>query len=309
MTKNARLKSLFLLPALALTSILLLVSLGMVLVSPNERLAWLGAAMASAPLPILFLQYRTRPAARTSEFLPLHVLLMLAGLVLAARRLYVDFVQSWELYRELGSAFKSAFNVWSGSIPGMVAILVSVVFLIYLFWYSRFGRHPDARLDVGSELPDFEVRDLDGNALRAVDLRGSPTVFLFYRGNWSPVCMAQIDELVERSQAMTELGLTVCLISSQQGKDARALADEKGVPFRYLVDEGNKAAESLGIAIDNAKPLGVGGDYPSDTAMPTLIMTSASGTVIFSDQTDNYRVRPEPDVFLAILRRTAAATV
>lgn len=307
MTKNARLKSLFVLPALALTAMSLLVSLAMMVVIPGEWLAWLGAAMASAPLPLLFLQLKLRPAARTSEFLPLHVLLMLVGLVLAARRLYVDFVQSWELYREIGSAIQSAFHLSSGSAPGIVAIAVSIIFLLYLFWYSRFGRHPDARLDVGSELPAFELRDLDGSTVRSIDFKGSPTVFLFYRGNWCPLCMAQIEELVERYQAMKELGLTVCLISSQHDKASRALAEQKGVPFRYLVDDGNKAAESLGIAIGNSVPLGVGGDYPADTAMPTLIVTSASGTVIFSDQTDNYRVRPEPDVFLAILRRTASA--
>jgi hypothetical protein len=40
--------------------------------------------------------------------------------------------------------------------------------------------------------------------------------------------------------------------------------------------------------------------------MPTVVVTNASGTIVFSDQTDNYRVRPEPDVFLAILRRSGA---
>ena len=42
------------------------------------------------------------------------------------------------------------------------------------------------------------------------------------------------------------------------------------------------------------------------TVMPTVVVTDANGTIVFSDQTDNYRVRPEPDVFLAILRRSGA---
>ena len=44
-------------------------------------------------------------------------------------------------------------------------------------------------------------------------------------------------------------------------------------------------------------------DYPADTVLPTLVVTGPSGKIIYSDQTDNYRVRPEPDIFLAILRR------
>ena len=41
----------------------------------------------------------------------------------------------------------------------------------------------------------------------------------------------------------------------------------------------------------------------SDTVMPTVIMTDASGTIIFADLTDNYRVRPEPDVFLEVFAK------
>ena len=37
--------------------------------------------------------------------------------------------------------------------------------------------------------------------------------------------------------------------------------------------------------------------------LPTLVVTNERGTILYSDQTDNYRVRPEPDIFLAILRR------
>jgi hydroxymethylpyrimidine pyrophosphatase-like HAD family hydrolase len=48
------------------------------------------------------------------------------------------------------------------------------------------------------------------------------------------------------------------------------------------------------------------GNYAPHTVMPTVVVTDADGTIVFSDQTDNYRVRPEPDMFLAILRRSGA---
>ena len=75
---------------------------------------------------------------------------------------------------------------------------------------------------------------------------------------------------------------------------------------RFLVDHDNKVAESLNIAVRNGVPAGVPGGYAADTVMPTLIVTNGRGTIVFSDQTDNYRVRPEPDAFLAILRRARA---
>ena len=293
-------------PAIALMALFLLISLVMLVVGTGERLAWLGAAMASLPLPLLIGTLMLKPQARTSEFLPLHLLVMLAGLVLAGRAMYADFVDAWQLYREFSSALIAAFNFSSESAPGIVALVATVVFLLYVFWYSRFGRFPDARIDVGSALPEFEMHDLDGNVVRSSDLQGAPAVFLFYRGNWCPLCMAQIGELVERYKAMEELGIAVCLISSQPPEETRALAERLGVPFRFLVDTDNKAAEALDINIMNGVPLGVPGNYEPDTVMPTLVVTSASGTVVFSDQTDNYRVRPEPDIFLAILRRAGA---
>lgn len=293
-------------PAVALTGLLLLVSLVMLAFSPGNRLAWLGAGMASLPLPLLVGMLMLKPAARTSEFLPLHLLVMLGGVVIAGRAMYTDFVNAWQLYREFPSALVAAFNLSAESAPGIVALTATVVFLLYVFWYSRFGRFSDARIDVGSTLPEFEVHDLDGNVVRSSEFRGSPAVFLFYRGNWCPLCMAQIDELVERYQAMDDLGIAVCLISSQPHEQSKALAGKLGVPFRFLVDTDNKAAEALDIKVLNGVPVGVPGNYEPDTVMPTLVVTSAGGTIVFSDQTDNYRVRPEPDIFLAILRRAGA---
>ncbi len=53
---------------------------------------------------------------------------------------------------------------------------------------GRRGSDPELRADVsgavalvGEPLPDFELRDLDGNPLRAADLRGHPLVITFER--------------------------------------------------------------------------------------------------------------------------------
>lgn len=39
--------------------------------------------------------------------------------------------------------------------------------------------------------------------------------------------------------------------------------------------------------------------YEADTVFPTVIVIDEPGTVVFSDQTDDYRVRPEPALFIA----------
>ena len=46
----------------------------------------------------------------------------------------------------------------------------------------------------------------------------------------------------------------------------------------------------------------VAGDcFDSDTVLPTVIITDKGGRVLWTHETDNYRIRPEPDVYLAVL--------
>ena len=306
MATDAKMKSLFIMPAASLSLLVLIVSLGMLVFASGYRLLWLGTAIAALPIPLLLAQLKLRPVARTSEFLPLHMLLCAVGTIVAMQGMYGNFTTSWELYNDIGGALKSAFYPGMHNLPGLAAILVAVLFLLYVFWYSRFGRFNDARLDVGGQMPEFELKDIDGRTIRSTELIGKPAVFRFYRGNWCPLCMAQIDEIVERYGEIERLGIQVCLVSPQPEEESRRLAERHGVGFNFLVDENNRVARGLGIALSNGVPLGVSGNYPSDTVLPTMFVTSGGGTIVFSDQTDNYRVRPEPDIFLAILRRAGA---
>jgi len=205
-------------------------------------------------------------------------------------------VAAWEQFME-------GVTGWT---PLSVALVNAAIILLYIFWYSRFGRIESMQLGVGNKLPHFSLKDIEGNEVGSEDLAGSPAVLLFYRGNWCPLCMAQIREIAGRYQEMNDMGIKVALISPQPDEQSRILAGVHDVPFHFLVDTENKFAESLGIAVDYGVPVGIMGNYAPHTVMPTVVVTNADGTIVFSDQTDNYRVRPEPDMFLAILRRSGA---
>jgi peroxiredoxin len=280
---DARYKSLFIFPAVGVTIILFGVSVFAALLGGNEATAWLGAAIASLPLPVIATYLMFGGVERTSENFPLMLLVAAAGVAVSA----------WEQFIE-GS---------SGWAPTSVALAGALLLLMYVFWYSRFGRFDSVHLMVGSKLPEFTLKGADGEEFNSSSLLGAPAVIMFYRGNWCPLCMAQIKEIAERYHDMEALGIKVCLVSPQPEELTRKLAGEYDVPFEFLVDEGNKVAEELNIAIRNGVPVGLPGGYPPDTVLPTLIVTNEKGTILFSDQTDNYRVRPEPDIFLAILRR------
>lgn len=283
---DAKYKSLFLWPATVVSLLLLVLSAVQAMMGGHDRLAWLGAVVSSLPLPLLMVWLWIRPVERTSENLPSLLLVLATGLMIAAWEEFIEGVDA-------GGAVAAA-------------ILNAGIMLAYVFWYSRFGRTESGQLAVGARLPNFTLQDADGNDVRSTDLAGAPLVLLFYRGNWCPLCMAQVREIVGRAAELHDMGINVALVSPQPGAHTKSLAGRHDVSFHFLVDTDNRLAEELGIGIDHGVPMGVGGGYASRTVMPTVVVSNANGTIVFSDQTDNYRIRPEPDVFLAILRRSMA---
>lgn len=266
-------KSWFLLPATIVSGVLALLALLVSATGDAGRLAWFGAALACLPLPLFVARIRLMRVVRTSENLPLLLLVSAAGLVIAA----------WEAWME-GQAD------WP---PAAIALLGTLLLVLYVFWYSRFGRFASPALAVGGKLPEFELTRLDGTAVPAADFRGRPAVFLFFSGNDCPFCRGQVQEIVERHAEIEALGVRLALASPQPAEKTRQLATEAGLTAPFHVDRGNAAARALAINDD--------GDV-----MPTVVVTNANGTILYSDQTDNYRVRPEPDIYISILKRTGA---
>lgn len=174
--------------------------------------------------------------------------------------------------------------------------------ILYLKWYSVFKNRDKTILKVGCKLPLFELENTEGEKVLSDNFLGKTTIFIFYRGNWCPLCMAQIKEVVAEYKELEKRNVTMVLISPQPHKYTKSLADKFQVPFHFLKDAKNFAAKKLGIFQNAGIPAGfqVLG-FGNDTVMPTVIITDITGEIIFTDLTDNYRVRPEPKVFLNII--------
>jgi peroxiredoxin len=158
-------------------------------------------------------------------------------------------------------------------------------------------------LEIGKTLPDMDFVDQNGEAINTDSFKGKKLIYLFYRGNWCPLCMAQIKEISEQYREINELGVEVLLISPQPHRFTVNLAKKMNVPFKFLTDDKGKMAKQLGLFVKGGTPLGMELlGYKSDTVLPTVIITDESGKIIYTDQTDNYRVRPEPETFLEVIK-------
>jgi peroxiredoxin len=180
-----------------------------------------------------------------------------------------------------------------------------VLWLIYIFWYSVFPNRKSDALEIGKKLTQLSFIDQNGAIVSTDRFIGKKVIYLFYRGNWCPLCMAQIGEISEQYREINELGAEVLLISPQPHKFTVSLARKMDVPFWFLTDVDGLVAKQLGIYVKGGTPLGMEIlGFESDTVLPTVVITDETGEIIYTDQTDNYRVRPEPETFLAVLKNS-----
>ncbi len=247
-------------------------------------LSWLGLALAAFSPLVFFIKAFTFKSPRTRRHPVEFSILSGLGLV-------VTMAGSYRYGQSAG-----AIHVWAG--------ITLLGWLVYLRWYSVFRGRDALALKVGSTLPEFRLESMDGHIVSSESFKAKPHVLIFYRGNWCPFCTAQVEELAAAYQRLEKAGVSVILISPQSIKKNQALAARFDVPMVFLRDRDNAAAKQLGILHEWGTPMGMQIlGYESDTVLPTVILTDEKGTILFSDQTDNYRVRPEPATFEALLAR------
>lgn len=258
---------------------------GWMLYQGNNLLAWGGAMLTVAPiLSVITVLMTFKNVARTSAHFPLLNFLGVIGVALS--------VAAW---------FYQGANILAPEL----AAAAWLCFLFYAYWFSTFGnRQPSMQLILGTKLPHFSVLDAHDKTITSAQLTDKPAILIFYRGNWCPLCMAQLKELVARYKEISALGVRVAMISPQPHSNTVELAKKFDVQFDFLTDTGNAAAHALGIENVNGTPLGMQMfGYDNDTVLPTVIITDHDGKIVWTHETDNYRIRPEPDVYLDVLRK------
>jgi peroxiredoxin len=252
-------------------------------------LSWLGLALATFTPLAFFIKAFTFKSPRTPRHPIEYSILSGLGMV-------VTMAMSFRYGQVAG-----AIHVWAG--------ITLLAWLVYLRWYSVFRGRDAHALKVGAPLPEFRLESMDGHIVSSESFKAKPHLLLFFRGNWCPFCTAQVKELAAAYKRLEEKGISVILISPQSIKKNQALAARFDVPMVFLRDRDNAAAKQLGILHEWGTPMGMQVlGYESDTVLPTVILTDEQGQIVVSDQTDNYRVRPEPATFEAILRKTDMGT-
>ncbi|MFP4208411.1 MAG: peroxiredoxin [Wenzhouxiangella sp.] len=89
----------------------------------------------------------------------------------------------------------------------------------------------------GDPAPDFELPDQDGDPFRLSEHAGQRLLLVFYPGDNTPVCTAQLCDYRDGLEAFEGLDVTVIGISPDDPASHRAFRDKHDLPFTLLSDQ------------------------------------------------------------------------
>ncbi len=101
-------------------------------------------------------------------------------------------------------------------------------------------------LPVGRTAPDFELSDEDGNLFRLSEQPARRLLLVFYPGDNTPVCTAQLCDYRDGIEAFADLGVDVIGISPDSPESHRDFRARHGLPFTLLSDQNLEVASEYG---------------------------------------------------------------
>jgi peroxiredoxin Q/BCP len=99
-------------------------------------------------------------------------------------------------------------------------------------------------LSPGQPAPDFTLVADDGRPWTLSAARGRRVLLVFYPGDNTPVCTAQLCDYRDGVEAFTGLGVDVVGISTDSGESHRQFKEKHGLPFTLLTDKGGQVARA-----------------------------------------------------------------
>ncbi len=140
-------------------------------------------------------------------------------------------------------------------------------------------------LPVGSGVPNVPVLTSGGTRVGLVDVVGTaPTVLVFYRGGWCPICNRHLKELVLSHAELKTAGYQLVAISVDAPVNAEATVLGHNLPYLVLADPEAEATKAFGLAFK------VDDETVTALAKRNMDLEAASG--------QTHHILPVPAVFI-----------
>ena len=154
------------------------------------------------------------------------------------------------------------------------------------------------KLNLNEPAPDFSLKDGNGDAWRLSDQRGKVVVLLFYPGDETPVCTAQMCSVRDRWEDYLATGAEVVGISSDSIESHKKFSEHHSLPLRLLSDSERAVAKQYG-----ALSL-----IPGRVARSVFVI-DANGILRYSDVRPIGLFKPKDDDNIAAIRAAQKQSV
>jgi len=101
-------------------------------------------------------------------------------------------------------------------------------------------------IQVNDSAPDFSLTDDSGTQFTLSEHRDQRLLLVFYPGDDTPVCTAQLCDYRDGIEAFSDLGVQVVGISGDNTESHRKFREKHDLPFVLLSDPGLAVAEAYG---------------------------------------------------------------
>src|SRR5215216_5117672 len=102
-------------------------------------------------------------------------------------------------------------------------------------------------MKTGEKAPDFTLKDLNGESWSLHEHAGKIVVLLFYPGDNTPVCTAQLCSVRDNWSDYQATGAEVVGISTDTVESHKGFAEKHQLPLRLLSDADGKVSAQYGM--------------------------------------------------------------
>jgi peroxiredoxin Q/BCP len=102
-------------------------------------------------------------------------------------------------------------------------------------------------LTVGTQGPDFVLKDENGVERKLLDYLGQPVVLYFYPKDDTPGCTTEACNFRDDYSAYKQAGVTILGVSPDNVKSHTKFKTKFDLPFTLLADEDHQVCEAYGV--------------------------------------------------------------
>lgn len=169
---------------------------------------------------------------------------------------------------------------------------------------------------VGDQFPDLK---LAGKSVSEWTKAG-PLVVTFYRGGWCPYCVAQLKQINEELQKITNLKAELIAISPEQEREVKKTKSKNDIKFPLISDKDNAMAKKLNLVfqvedevVKEYKNFGIDlqdsqGNSKNELPIPATFVIGADRKITYAFVDADYTKRAEVSSIISAVEASKSYT-